>query len=191
MKKRLTEAQFQAAVKDLEVGQQTLDIARGVLVEGVRVIRHVAETVEGRGVASGASSVGVARRTERPEGLRASNGSASGASSVHRQEVGNRGSEENGTSQMKTLVTAIQKGGQGKTFATCHLAFDFHERGLRVAVADMDTQGNASYTLEGHESSFAASRLISGEPAEVPKHFAGRKDNGLVLIEADAALANI
>ena len=32
---------------------------------------------------------------------------------------------------MKTLVTAIQKGGQGKTFATCHLAFDFLERGLR------------------------------------------------------------
>ena len=35
---------------------------------------------------------------------------------------------------MKTLVTAIQKGGQGKTFATCHLAFDFLERGLRVAL---------------------------------------------------------
>ncbi|WP_175666645.1 ParA family protein [Burkholderia ambifaria] len=92
---------------------------------------------------------------------------------------------------MKTLVTAIQKGGQGKTFATCHLAFDFHERGLRVAVADMDTQGNASYTLEGHESGFAASRLVAGDPAELRKHFAGREDDGLVLIEADPALANI
>lgn len=48
---------------------------------------------------------------------------------------------------MKTLVTAIQKGGQGKTFATCHLAFDFQERGLRVAVIDLDTQGNAN----GHD----------------------------------------
>ena len=38
---------------------------------------------------------------------------------------------------MKTLVTAIQKGGQGKTFATCHLACDFQERGLRVAVIDL------------------------------------------------------
>ncbi len=33
MKKQLTEAQFQEAVKDLEVGQQTHLIARGVLVE--------------------------------------------------------------------------------------------------------------------------------------------------------------
>lgn len=34
MKKQLTEAQFQDAVKGLEVGHQTLLIARGVLVEG-------------------------------------------------------------------------------------------------------------------------------------------------------------
>jgi hypothetical protein len=34
MKKRLTETQFRAALKDLDVGQQTIDIARGVLVEG-------------------------------------------------------------------------------------------------------------------------------------------------------------
>ena len=34
MKKRLTETQFQATIKRLEIGQQTLDIARGVLVEG-------------------------------------------------------------------------------------------------------------------------------------------------------------
>ena len=41
---------------------------------------------------------------------------------------------------MKTLVTAIQKGGQGKTFATCHLAFDFLERGLRVAELQTDVR---------------------------------------------------
>ena len=34
MKKRLSEAQFQACVNGLEVGQQTIEIARGVLVEG-------------------------------------------------------------------------------------------------------------------------------------------------------------
>ena len=62
---------------------------------------------------------------------------------------------------MKTLVTAIQKGGQGKTFATCHLAFDFQERGLRVAVIDLDTQGNASWTLGGHDSDYPASRLFT------------------------------
>ena len=48
---------------------------------------------------------------------------------------------------MKTLVTAIQKGGQGKTFATCHLACDFQERGLRVAVIDLNTQGNVDARL--------------------------------------------
>ncbi|EMK3344991.1 MULTISPECIES: transcriptional regulator KorA [Vibrio] len=34
MKKRLTESQFQAAIKGLEVGPQTIQIAHGVLVEG-------------------------------------------------------------------------------------------------------------------------------------------------------------
>jgi hypothetical protein len=32
MKKRLSEAQFQACIKGLEVGQQTIEIAHGVLV---------------------------------------------------------------------------------------------------------------------------------------------------------------
>jgi hypothetical protein len=35
MKKRLTEDQFQIAIKDLEIGQQTIDIARGVLLDGI------------------------------------------------------------------------------------------------------------------------------------------------------------
>ena len=34
MKKRLTEPQFQEAIKGLDVGAQTLDIARGVLIDG-------------------------------------------------------------------------------------------------------------------------------------------------------------
>ncbi|EWS66561.1 Regulatory protein KorA [Hydrogenophaga sp. T4] len=34
MKKQLTEAQFQAAISRLDVGQQTVDIARAVLVDG-------------------------------------------------------------------------------------------------------------------------------------------------------------
>ncbi len=35
MKKQLSEAQFLAAIAGLDVGAQTIDIARGVLVEGV------------------------------------------------------------------------------------------------------------------------------------------------------------
>lgn len=50
MTKRLTEAQFLAAIKGLEIGQQTIDIARGVLVEG----RPQAEYVTALGVTKGA-----------------------------------------------------------------------------------------------------------------------------------------
>lgn len=92
---------------------------------------------------------------------------------------------------MKTLVTAIQKGGQGKTFATCHLAFDFRERGLRVAVIDLDTQGNASFTLSAHQSGYLASQLFSGDTSDLRYWFSRREDNGLALIAADSALANL
>jgi len=92
---------------------------------------------------------------------------------------------------MKTLVTAIQKGGQGKTFATCHLAFDFHRRGLRVVVIDLDTQGNASWTLEMRDSGYLASRLFTDEPEQLRKHFSARQDDRLALIAADASLANL
>ena len=59
---------------------------------------------------------------------------------------------------MKTLVTAIQKGGQGKTFATCHLACDFQERGLRVAVIDLNTQGNLAWVFLTGQSGQALTR---------------------------------
>ena len=80
---------------------------------------------------------------------------------------------------MKTLVTAIQKGGQGKTFATCHLAFDFQERGLRVAVIDLDTQGNASFTLSAHQSGYLASQLFSGNADALRACFSQRENDGL------------
>lgn len=76
---------------------------------------------------------------------------------------------------MKTLVTAIQKGGQGKTFATCHLAFDFLERGLRVAVIDLDTQGNASFTLSAYQSGYLASQLFTGNTDDLRYWFGKRE----------------
>lgn len=57
MKKRLTEAQFLAAIKDLKIGQRTIDIARGVLVEG----RPQAEFVTSLGLSKGAVSQAVSR----------------------------------------------------------------------------------------------------------------------------------
>lgn len=92
---------------------------------------------------------------------------------------------------MKTLVTAIQKGGQGKTFATCHLAFDFFERGLRVAVIDLDTQGNASFTLSAYQSGYLASQLFTSDTDELRNWFDKREGESLALIAADAHLANL
>jgi len=57
MKKRLTESQFNSAVKDLEVGEQTLEIARGVLVKGM----PQAHFVTSLGLTKGAVSQAVTR----------------------------------------------------------------------------------------------------------------------------------
>lgn len=57
MKKRLSEKQFQAIIKGLEIGQQTIDIAYGVLVEG----KPQAAFVESLGLSKGAVSQAVNR----------------------------------------------------------------------------------------------------------------------------------
>lgn len=92
---------------------------------------------------------------------------------------------------MKTLATAIQKGGQGKTFLTCHLAFDFQERGLRVVVIDLDIQGNASFTLQAHRTGITSSELFSLKAPALRKRLKELSDDGLALVEVDPALANL
>lgn len=52
MKKRLSEAQFQACIKDLDVGHQTIEIAHGVLVEGQPQASFVASLRLSRGAVS-------------------------------------------------------------------------------------------------------------------------------------------
>lgn len=96
---------------------------------------------------------------------------------------------------MKTLVTANQKGGVGKTSTLVHLAFDFLERGLKVAVIDLDTQANASYTLQAFQSGLHASKLFSGVPSklwpETAPDFTDLEAQRMALIESDAGLANM
>lgn len=89
---------------------------------------------------------------------------------------------------MKTLVTANQKGGVGKTSTLVHLAFDFSERGLKVAVIDLDTQANASYTLQAFQSGLVASGLFDGGAVELDTP---ESRTHMALIESDAALANM
>jgi chromosome partitioning protein len=93
---------------------------------------------------------------------------------------------------MKTLVVAQQKGGVGKTSSLVHLAFDFLERGLRVAVIDLDTQGNASFTLQQFASGYLASHMFDQGGAALRLAFAELPEGSLMrLIESDAGLANM
>lgn len=86
---------------------------------------------------------------------------------------------------MKTLVTANQKGGVGKTSTVVHLAFDFLERGVKVVVIDLDAQANASFTLAQYACDISASQLFTDET------FNWQDQEGITLIPADSALANL
>ncbi|WP_347990395.1 ParA family protein, partial [Methylomonas sp. AM2-LC] len=128
-------------------------------------------------------------RTNRAGGRR-SISSASTAESLHRQAVGNRIREQTNIKKMKTLVIANQKGGVGKTATLVHLAFDFFERGLNVAVIDLDTQANASFTLKAYKTGFISSGIFSG--IDVGNTLAINGDEPrLALIESDPDLANL
>lgn len=97
---------------------------------------------------------------------------------------------------MKSLVVANQKGGVGKTALVVNFALDFAERGLRVAVLDMDVQGNCTFTLNDHALGVKASDVFLGsalrfEPPEPGIHLLPG-DNRLIAVEeggVDAATA--
>ncbi|SOD42757.1 ParA family protein [Nitrosovibrio sp. Nv4] len=90
---------------------------------------------------------------------------------------------------MKILVAANQKGGVGKTAALVHLAFNFVERGLKVAVIDLDTQGNASYTLADYRGDALASAMFAENSPEWLQNTP--PETGLLLIASDPGLANL
>ena len=93
---------------------------------------------------------------------------------------------------MKTLVTANQKGGVGKTSTLVHLAFDFLERRLRVAVIDLDPQANASFSLQQFKSGYLASQMFSEDDADLRAWFKEAPEGPhMRLIAADAKLADM
>jgi chromosome partitioning protein len=146
-------------------------------------------TVQGSCIFIGKTGLGRAYkiRDARDEGGKLDSDSST-TSGVYRKKMGSSIRGENGKERMKTLVIANQKGGVGKTATLVHLAFDFLERGLKVAVVDLDTQANASYSLHDYSSGFFASQLFSGDFVgsdtldETPR---------ISLIASDASLANI
>lgn len=65
MKKAITEEQFRAAVRGLDVGKQTMEIAHGVLVQGRAQTEYAAQF----GLSKGAVSQAVARVWEAHQAL--------------------------------------------------------------------------------------------------------------------------
>lgn len=92
---------------------------------------------------------------------------------------------------MKTLVTANQKGGVGKTALVVNFALDFAERGAKVAVIDLDVQGNCSFTLSDHALAVKASDVILDGVAVFPTATPGVAlipgDNRLAVVREDEA----
>ena len=87
---------------------------------------------------------------------------------------------------MKTIVIANQKGGVGKTSTLFHLAHNFKERQLRPVVIDLDTQGNASYSLKQYQGAVTASQSLRGDVGTV----AEAVGDTMLLIPADDDLAD-
>ena len=96
---------------------------------------------------------------------------------------------------MKALVVANQKGGVGKTSTLVHLAFDFLEQGLKVVVIDLDTQANASYTLQSYRSGVVASELFADLPTgswpQTAIDLTAPNSPRMTLIASDVGLANL
>lgn len=90
---------------------------------------------------------------------------------------------------MKTLVVAQQKGGVGKTALSLHLAwFLAQKKQKKVLFIDLDTQGNASYTLGTIKKIGGSGNLFY---QDTKFEFELEKNDSLVLIPATNNLANI
>jgi chromosome partitioning protein len=92
---------------------------------------------------------------------------------------------------MKIGLVAQQKDGDGTTSTIVHVAFDFYERGLRVAVVELDTQGNASSTLRRFTGDYAASWRFEPGVGQILQAFNTLPEGPLLcLITAEKELAN-
>jgi chromosome partitioning protein len=87
---------------------------------------------------------------------------------------------------MKTVVITQEKGGCGKTTTAVHFAWYFERKGLRVLLIDLDAQGNATYTLDGHGCEITADALFKG-PVELDR----LPDQRLTLIPGTRDLVDI
>lgn len=93
---------------------------------------------------------------------------------------------------MKTIVSAIQKGGQGKTFLSCNFAFWLAKKGFKVCVIDLDTQGNSTYTLNNFTNRFEAHELFLNKNLNFDFSFLNEENqkNKIQIFKANSQLAD-
>lgn len=89
---------------------------------------------------------------------------------------------------MKFLVVANQKGGVGKTAVALHIAWYLESLGFRVLLIDLDTQGNASFTLKNSPKIISSGNLFGQIEETGLKCSAEQK---ITLSPAGNELANI
>lgn len=96
---------------------------------------------------------------------------------------------------MKTIVCAIQKGGQGKSMLATHLAFMAAERGKAVLAVDLDSQGTFSRNLSADvfESQYSAavSLFAATRPAPLGACLSFDAKGSVALYAGDRALVEV
>lgn len=142
--------------------------------------------VKGGSLPSGNESVGSTPKRESSSRVCEDNCGTAGTPSLSSKSVVGKSKKTTGDEgKMKTVTSAQQKGGVGKTNCVTHIAHDFAERGLKVLVMDLDPQGNATFSLEAHLSNVLASQFFNAEPFEIEV-----KDD-ITLVAGDPAILNV
>ena len=98
---------------------------------------------------------------------------------------------------MQKIISFLnQKGGVGKTTLLFHFAHYLQEKGKKVLVCDLDTQGNASsvflgdnYLTEFNDCRGTGSLL--GEPIDAWKGLYAENENGISVVHADQSLVDV
>lgn len=92
---------------------------------------------------------------------------------------------------MKILTIANQKGGVGKTALVVNLAWYAADQGKRVAVIDLDVQGNCSFTLKEYEGKTFAVDLLFGKDKQIGENPLQEEKPKIVLFPGNNKLQTV